>query len=281
MSIELKGVNFDFPGESIFSDLTLSLSAPGFIGLVGVNGSGKSTLFNLLLGRLQPSDGSITLSGHPPGKSLVGSAFQEIDFPENATVKEVLSFVTAHYRYALPLDALLERFYLTTISSKRCSSLSGGMKRRLALACAFAGNPKIVLLDEPSTGLDKETRGALWETIARYREEHNALVLMITHHPQEISPYVDQFLLLKKQKAPRLVAPEEFSSLTQLKRLSFRSSHPLTFPLAREVRCDGDHYEVVGADGDALVRRLAEQTVDFSQLGMESMPVEQLLERYL
>lgn len=284
-ALQIEDLHFGYAAEPIFGGLSLSLPADQFVAVIGVNGSGKSTLLRLLLGLATPQEGRVRILGKLPGshelKELLGCALQEIDFPSQLRVNEILHFVCAHYSSPYSVAELARDFALEDFSAKYCSELSGGMRRRLSLACAFAGRPKVVLLDEPSTGLDASSRQSLMEHIHCYRQEHAALVLMISHHPEEVMDYVDSMLLLSPGGQPRTILPEQFRKAAQLCEVSFKCPGALEFPEAKELTRAGDHYRVVTASSDATVRRLLAQTDAFSGLRIQDLSTHDILEHWL
>ena len=172
-SIQFQNVTFSYGEQVVLEKFDFEISNNQFIGMIGVNGSGKSTLLKLILGLLQPQQGKIRVLGEEAGqwntKLKTGSALQDIDFPSSEKVTEIIDFVCAQFSDPYPAEELIKDFQLSEFSSKSCGQLSGGMKRRVALACAFAGKPEIVLLDEPTTGLDKESRKNLVENLKNYQ----------------------------------------------------------------------------------------------------------------
>lgn len=153
--------------------------------MLGPNGAGKSTAISILLGLRRPDGGTALVLGGKPGelavRRRVGCAPQQAAFPDTLRVREIVDFVRAHYPGALPSRELLASFRLTHLASRQVGGLSSGERRRLGCALAFAGDPELVVLDEPSSGLDVETRLALWRTL----KAHEGTILMTTHSFEE------------------------------------------------------------------------------------------------
>lgn len=283
MTVQWEHVSFAYGEEALFTDVNLELKGTPFIGVIGRNGSGKSTFLKLLTGLLTPTAGSISLFGHAPGaKSIrprVGLAPQILGYPERLRVDEVLRFVSRHYAQGIEPERLIEEFGLASFRAKRCGQLSGGMQRRLALACAFCGRPGLVLLDEPTTGVDVSARRQLQQTLAAYQHKHPAMVLMVTHHPNEMAGLVDQFLLLSPGNAPRLIAPSILNDWSSLHSVTFCSTEPLQFEEVHEVvRSDG-RYRILDRNPDQVIRTLTAQTPRFSDLAIRPLSMEEILER--
>ena len=224
VAVEVSGMDFSYKKEALFEKFNLTIREGQLIGVVGVNGSGKSTFLKLLAGLLKPQGGRITIHGEKagsfPSKFLVGASLQEIDFPGTEKAQEVLEFVASQYSEALPISPLIQDYNLKGFTGKACSQLSGGMKRRLSLACALVGRPPVVLLDEPTTGLDTQSRQELMENLKAYKEREEALILMISHYPEEIFEQVDEFYHMRPNAIERLTA-ERMDQLSRIKKSLF------------------------------------------------------------
>ncbi len=170
-----------------------------FIGLLGPNGAGKTTLLNSLLGLRKPTSGRIELFGgaptNPASLRFIGVTPQESGVPPTLRVAEAVDFVAAHFEETEDRDELLERFDLTKEARRQAGGLSGGQKRRLALALAFVGRPRLVILDEPTTGLDVESRRMLWDRIREFHEG-GGTVLLTTHYLEEIEALAKRVVVI-------------------------------------------------------------------------------------
>jgi ABC-2 type transport system ATP-binding protein len=165
-------------------------------GLLGPNGAGKTTLTKLIVGLLQPKEGHVTINGidvHKEAgkiKPMIGVCFQESIFYEDLTGKENLEFVASLYniprgKVAEAVSNSLNRVLLTEKdANKRVEHYSGGMKRRLAVAAALLNDPQLLILDEPTTGLDPQARRALWDAIEVLKKEERS-ILLTSHYMEE------------------------------------------------------------------------------------------------
>lgn len=169
--------------------------------LLGPNGAGKTTAFGLLLGLRRPDSGTVTLLGgdprHPMTRQGVGAMPQEPAFPEKLRVAEILDFVRAYFPDTWPTGELLERFGLTELARRETGGLSGGQRRRLAVAVAFAGKPRLAVLDEPTTGLDVQVRRALWDEVRGYIRA-GGTVLLTTHYLDEAEALADRVTFIHR-----------------------------------------------------------------------------------
>jgi ABC-2 type transport system ATP-binding protein len=195
---ELVGVSKSFGTIRALDRLDLDVATGETVAVLGPNGAGKTTAMAILLGLRRPDAGVARLFGcdprHPSARRSVGCAPQETSFPVTLRVGEVVDLVRAHFQAPHDRRALLERFRLDELESRQIGGLSGGQRRRLACALAFAGDPALVLLDEPSSGLDVESRQRLWETV----RESGCSVLLATHSFEEAEALATRVVVLQE-----------------------------------------------------------------------------------
>lgn len=172
-------------------DFDLDIESGEIFGLLGPNGAGKSSIISTLTGLLELKQGEVEIFGHRAGsleaKSYVGVVPQELVHHGYFTVNEILNFFSGYYGIAnnqKRIDYLLDRLALTDKKHKNVSQLSGGMKRRLLIAKALVHSPQLLLLDEPSAGVDVELRTLLWNFVEELNEQ-GATILLTTHYLEE------------------------------------------------------------------------------------------------
>ncbi len=189
-TVALRGVSFE--------------AARGVVGLLGLNGAGKTTLLRLIATTLRLQRGQIEIAGHPVARiemvrPLLGYLPQQFDFLKTATLAETLGFL-AHLRgYRVTqkrIEAVLERVGLAERANARVGELSGGMMRRLGLAQALVHDPRLLIVDEPSAGLDPEGRVEMRRILAGLGEDR--LVLMSTHIAEDVMATTRQLLVLHR-----------------------------------------------------------------------------------
>ena len=198
MEIRLKKIKKNYGSFEALKGIDLVLEEGKFYGLLGPNGAGKTTLFNLLIQNFKQSSGDI--SWEVDGHSLstkdfyrhIGIVFQSNRLDENLTVEENL--VSRGALYGLSKTKVLERMkdlqnYLdvASIKNKNYGSLSGGQKRKVDIARALLPRPSLLLLDEPTTGLDPQSRHDLWDAIYQLNKKDNMTVVLITHYLEEMA----------------------------------------------------------------------------------------------
>ena len=183
-------------------------------GLLGPNGSGKTTTVEMLEGLLAPTAGEVELLGlrwksdEEKLRERVGVALQETHLPEKLMVEELLTLFRSFYRKPRPLAHLLAEVELEEKQRAWVGKLSGGQRQRLAIACALVGEPEVLFLDEPTTGLDPQSRRQVWGLIAAYRARGGTVVLT-THYMEEAERLCDRVAIVDHGKLVRLGTPAE------------------------------------------------------------------------
>jgi ABC-2 type transport system ATP-binding protein len=194
--------------------LDLSIHRGECFGLLGPNGSGKTTTVEMIEGLLAPTAGEVELLGLAWGRDDVhlrermGVALQETYLPEKLTVEELVTVFRSFYRRPRPSDEVLAEVELVEKRTAWVGKLSGGQRQRLAIACALVGEPEILFLDEPTTGLDPQSRRQVWGLVGAYRAR-GGTVLLTTHYMEEAERLCDRVAIVDQGKLVRLGAPAE------------------------------------------------------------------------
>ncbi len=181
--------------------VSFEVQAGEIFGLLGPNGAGKTTTIECLLGLREPDAGLLEVCGFDArrqsraAKQKLGAALQSTALQDKITPREALALFASFYRQPALPAALLERFALADKADARFETLSGGQRQRLALALAFVNHPEVVLLDEPTTGLDPQSRRDLHVAIRRMKED-GCTVLLTTHHLDEAEQLCDRVAII-------------------------------------------------------------------------------------
>ncbi len=205
--LKISSLSKRFGQRQALSELSLDLPPGEIYGLLGPNGAGKTTALNMLCGLLKPDSGEILIKGQPVSeatKLLVGVMPQQNLLYQSLTCQETLSFLARIYglkRKEMParVQACLAAVNLADRANDVVGDLSGGMQRRLSLAAAIIHQPKLVVLDEPSTGLDIEARYEVWELIRQLKQQ-GVTVLLTTHLLDEVERLCDRIGIIKQGK---------------------------------------------------------------------------------
>ncbi|MER7888769.1 ABC transporter ATP-binding protein [Micromonospora sp. NPDC094482] len=258
--------------------IDLEVRAGELVGLLGPNGAGKSTLMNLLVGLRRPTSGRVELFGgdprDPASRRQIGVTPQETGLPGTLRVGEVVDFVSAHYPDPVPRDELLARFGLTEQARRQTGGLSGGQRRRLAVALAFVGRPRLVLLDEPTTGLDVEARHSLWEAIRGFHAD-GGTVLLSSHYLEEVEALARRVVVIGQGRVLADDTMAAVRAVVGVRRVSLVADRLPTLPgVVRTERIDGRTH-LLTTDADQLVRALVTAGVAFTDLEVRPTSLEE------
>ncbi|MDO4643062.1 MAG: ATP-binding cassette domain-containing protein [Cardiobacteriaceae bacterium] len=212
-SLNVKNVSITYPnGHQAIHDVTFSLSGSTVCALVGVNGSGKSTLFNSIMGIIRPQTGTVQVNGLPIAQAMKANGIAYVPQSENIDwhfpilVKDVVMLGRYGHmgmlRRARPRDyeavsAALDRLGIADLANRQIGALSGGQKKRVFLARALAQESRVILLDEPFTGVDAKTEYAAMELLKKLRQE-GYLMLVSTHNLGAVPQYCNEVVLLNR-----------------------------------------------------------------------------------
>jgi ABC-2 type transport system ATP-binding protein len=205
-------------------------------GLLGPNGAGKTTTVEICEGLNTPDEGEVLVLGRHWGgndrslRELLGISLQETQFSEKLTVEETVELFRSFYREGATPEAVIGMVQLQEKAHSRVGQLSGGQKQRLALACALVGDPELLFLDEPTTGLDPQSRRQLWELIEGFKADGRS-ILLTTHYMEEAERLCNRVAIMDHGRMIALGTPAEL--VAQL-----RAEHVLEFALAGSTSID-------------------------------------------
>jgi ABC-2 type transport system ATP-binding protein len=183
-------------------------------GLLGPNGAGKTTTIEICEGLTTPDAGTVELLGRNwqqdanELRQLIGIQLQETQFPEKLTVEEVLRLFRSFYRRGMTLDEAIALAQLEEKRRARVGGLSGGQKQRLAMATALVGDPELLFLDEPTTGLDPQARRHVWDLVERLKQAGRTIILT-THYMEEAERLCDRVAIMDHGRVIALGTPKE------------------------------------------------------------------------
>jgi ABC-2 type transport system ATP-binding protein len=253
------------------------------VALLGPNGAGKSTTVDLLLGLQEPDDGSVDVFGGPPRHAVaagrIGAMLQEGGVLRDLTVRELLSMMAALYPAALDVDDALELARLDGLAGRRTQGLSGGETQRVRFAVALVSDPDLLVLDEPTVGMDVESRRAFWETVRRLARSGKTF-LFATHYLEEADAYADRVLLMARGRLVADGPPNEIKALVGSR--TIRATLPsapvealaeLAGVTSAERR--GDTVVLACSDSDAALRELLAAYPDAHDVEVRSAGLEE------
>ncbi|AXQ54632.1 MULTISPECIES: ABC transporter ATP-binding protein [Streptomyces] len=210
--IEVSGVRKAYGGRTVVDGISFTVEEGEIFGILGPNGAGKTTTVECVEGLRHPDAGSVKVAGLDPVRDrdgvtrVLGAQLQESELQPKITVQEALQLYAACYPDPADWRALAERLGLTEKLSTRFAKLSGGQKQRLFIALALIGNPRVVVLDELTTGLDPRARRETWALIEEVRDS-GVTVLLVTHFMEEAQRLCDRIAVIDKGRVAALDTP--------------------------------------------------------------------------
>jgi ABC-2 type transport system ATP-binding protein len=194
--------------------LDLEVAQGECFGLLGPNGAGKTTTLEILEGLLDASSGQVQILGYHWGRDdwrirqLIGISLQETRLADKLTVRETVTLFRSFYRSGIAPDEAIRRVSLEEKAEAWVSKLSGGQRQRLAVACAIVGDPQLIFLDEPTTGLDPQSRRQLWDVIHTFRDTGRT-VMLTTHYMDEAERLCDRVAVIDQGRVIALGTPAQ------------------------------------------------------------------------
>ena len=277
-----------FGEVTALDDVSLRVERGEIVGLLGPNGAGKTTLLSLLSGLRTPDSGTVRVLGadprDPAARTWLGTTPQETGLPEALRVREVVDFVAGHFADPMPSDEVMERFGLTELARRQTGALSGGQKRRLAVALSIVGRPRLVLLDEPTTGLDVEARHVLWQALRDYHAE-GATVIVTSHYLEEVEALAERVVVVGGGTVLADDTLERILDLVAVRRVTLTLTEGdvdglRALPGVQDVTDTaaaprGTRCTLVATDADLAVRALVERRVPFADLEVRGASLEE------
>lgn len=265
----VNGIDFSVPSGCCF-------------GLLGPNGAGKTTTIELIEGLIAPTSGTILYKGEPLGKQFrqeAGIQFQSTALQDFLTVGETLKLFHRLYDQHMALDEVIELCDLQELLKRDNRKLSGGQRQRLLLAIALVNDPKILFLDEPTTGLDPQARRNFWALINRIKAADKT-ILLTTHYMEEAAILCDQLIIMDHGKIIAEGTPDNLLNhhfqdvIVQLP--NDLLPDPLPADLPAQLVSRGNLIELATDDVDKLIHSLIAQQVPLQQMRVRSRTLEDL-----
>ncbi|MFB6711783.1 MULTISPECIES: ATP-binding cassette domain-containing protein [unclassified Streptomyces] len=278
--IEVSGVRKAYAGRPVVDGVSFAVDEGEIFGILGPNGAGKTTTVECVEGLRVPDAGTVRVAGldpvadHDRVTRLLGAQLQESELQPKITVAEALELYSAFYPDPADWRALAERLGLHTKYGTRFAELSGGQKQRLSIALALVGNPKVVVLDELTTGLDPRARRETWKLIEDVRDS-GVTVLLVTHFMEEATRLCDRVAVIDKGKVVALDTPSGLINRAgSATAISFTPSQPLDdtelamLPGAASVEQKDGRIVIQGTDEtvNAVISLLARHRITAHQL---------------
>jgi ABC-2 type transport system ATP-binding protein len=286
-AIALQGAVKRFGDFTALAGVDLTVERGEFFGLLGPNGAGKTTLISLLAGLARPSAGSVRVMGfdvvrdYRQARRTIGVVPQELVFDPFFTVREILRIQSGYFgltRNEAWIEELLHGLGLADKAEANMRTLSGGMKRRVLVAQALVHRPPVIVLDEPTAGVDVELRHGLWQFIQKLNDQGHT-ILLTTHYLEEAESLCHRIAMLKAGRIVALDTTERLLARFQAHELEVRLDRPeVTLTLGGVAGEDGwvripfEHY----ADIEGLLRRLREAGAEVRELRVGEPDLERV-----
>ena len=279
--LEVRDLVKQYPGVRAVDGVSFSIAEGQCFGLLGPNGAGKTTTVEIMEGVTKPTAGSVLYRGEPLGarfRDEAGIQFQKTALQEFLTVRETLTLFSRLYPRGRDVGRLIETCALEQVADRDNRKLSGGQTQRLLLAIALANDPRVLFLDEPTTGLDPQARHNFWALIRSIKAERRT-VLLTTHYMEEAYFLCDVVAIMDRGRViaegpPSRLLQEHFNDVVlELPREDFRGE-PAEFPLP--VLVASDRVEISTADVEGALRTLLERGVPLRKLRIRPRNLEDL-----
>jgi ABC-2 type transport system ATP-binding protein len=269
----LHGVSRRFGTVLALDQVSLEVRRGEVLALLGPNGAGKTTAISLLLGLQQPDAGSADLFGVPPrangARNRIGAMLQTGGVPDTLTVAELVGLFRSYYPRPRSVADTVNLAGVADLLRRRYGTLSGGQQRRAQFALAICGNPEILFLDEPTTGLDVEARATLWKTVRQLVAEGSAVVLT-THYLEEAEALADRVDVLARGRIVASGSVQQIRARVAQRRIRCVSALApeavARWPEVRSVARAGERMEIVTDAAELVVRQLLFEDTTLSDL---------------
>jgi ABC-2 type transport system ATP-binding protein len=282
IAAELRLAGKRYGGVVALADVDFVVRPGEVVALLGPNGAGKTTAVHLLLGLTRPTTGEARLFGHDPREAAarmrVGAMLQVSKVPETLKVREHVELISSYYPRPLPRGEVIEIAGLAGLEERPFGKLSGGQKQRVLFALALCGNPDLLFLDEPTTGLDVEARRGLWSAV-RELVRRGRTIFLTTHYLEEADALASRIVLLDHGRLRAEGTPAEIKARVVGKRIRCTTRLPLEellrLPGVASARRDGAAAELHAARPEPVVAELLRRDPDLTDLEIQGAGLEE------
>ena len=285
-AIELTGVSKTFNARSgnpvrALKDASLTVQPGEIIALLGTNGAGKTTLVDIILGLTTPTAGTVRVMGQTPKQAVynqnIGALMQTGGLLNDLTVKDTLKMIAATFPQHLPLDEVVAQANLEPIYKRRIGKCSGGEQQRIRFALAILGGPDILILDEPTAGMDAGARHRFWDSM-KHQAQQGRTIIFATHYLEEADQFAQRIVLINKGEIIADGTTDELRSMNSHRTVTaeFPGGIPELpeLPGVESYETNGNRVQITAQDSDAVARYLLTET-DARNLGITSHSLEE------
>ena len=268
LAIDLRNLTKRYGAVTAVNDLTLQVTPGEIVAFLGPNGAGKTTTIDMMLGLARPNSGTVQIYGKSPADAIargeIAAVMQTGGLLKDFTVAETVEFTASLYVNARSVSEVLDRAGISAIASRRVSKCSGGEQQRLRFAMALISDPRLLILDEPTTGMDVEGRRDFWHAI-REDAKRGRTILFATHYLDEADAYADRIVLIRQGSVVADGTTAEIKNLASGRRVRVTLENPdlaaiRAIPGVINIEQRGDSVLVNCSDSDAVARYLLTNT---------------------
>lgn len=281
-ALEVKNINKKYKNKVVLNDINFSIQSGEIVALIGKNGAGKSTLINIITKLIQQDSGqSKIFEKEKFDRNLIGVMMQENISLDRITVKEIIKLTRTYYRNPMSYQAILALSELQNYTNHPMDKLSGGQKRKLQFALTLAGNPNLIFLDEPTVGMDAESRTKFWERIDELKKQGKTF-LITSHYLEELEKVANRFIFLHNQ---RIIFDGSLAEMgKQLKKVQVTFNSELIedifnkLPAVLRVSELNHHYTLVTSDVNSLITQLVPYLSAIDNLEIRQQNLDTLMD---
>lgn len=281
-ALEVKNINKKYKNKVVLNDINFSIQSGEIVALIGKNGAGKSTLINIITKLIQQDSGqSKIFEKEKFDRNLIGVMMQENISLDRITVKEIIKLTRTYYRNPMSYQAILALSELQNYTNHPMDKLSGGQKRKLQFALTLAGNPDLIFLDEPTVGMDAESRTKFWERIDELKKQGKTF-LITSHYLEELEKVANRFIFLHNQ---RIIFDGSLAEMgKQLKKVQVTFNSELIkdifnkLPAVLRVSELNHHYTLITSDVNNLITQLVPYLSAIDNLEIRQQNLDTLMD---
>lgn len=268
LAVDLRGVHKRFGVVHAVRGIDLAVRPGEVVAFLGPNGAGKTSTIDMVLGLSRPDDGEVTVYGMAPrqaiSRGLVSAVMQSGGLLKDFTVAETVAYTARLFATSRPVDEVLERAGITAIAGRRVGKCSGGEQQRLRFAMALLPDPELLILDEPTQGMDVEGRRDFWRAI-RHDAAKGRTIVFATHYLEEADAYADRIVVIRKGEIVADGTAAQVKALVSGRtvRATLRGASEAALraiPGADGVEVRGDTVLIHSGDSDTVARHLLNNT---------------------
>ena len=281
-ALEVKHINKKYKNKVVLNDINFSIQSGEIVALIGKNGAGKSTLINIITKLIQQYSGqSKIFEKEKFDRNLIGVMMQENISLDRITVKEIIKLTRTYYRNPMSYQAILALSELQNYTNHPMDKLSGGQKRKLQFALTLAGNPDLIFLDEPTVGMDAESRTKFWERIDELKKQGKTF-LITSHYLEELEKVANRFIFLHNQKIIFDGSLNEMGKQLKMVQVTFNSEliEDIFNKLPAVLRVSelNHHYTLITSDVNSLITQLVPYLSAIDNLEIRQQNLDTLMD---